>query len=117
MEKKYFVEVVASDRRQLQRLGDYDVDLFRQTAKASLQTTTLLKAASKTTELNAFEMGDRVDESRQLSIEGALSLEDIGRLVDDGYVVVVRENAAVRTAPARETIGAEEWLKEMGFEQ
>lgn len=117
MDKRYFVEVIASDRRKLQRLSEYGLDLFRQTAKALLFSRTLLKAGPSTTDLKACETSAQIDESRELSIEGELSLEDIGRLVDDGYVVVVREYVGARAGRAKETITAEEWLKEMGFDQ
>ena len=115
MNPKYFVTVIAVDRASLQRLRDYELDLFQQTAQAAVQRRTRLAATARTTDLALVEETEVTAEERQFSVDGLLSLEEIGRLVDDGYSVLVKENAAARQAAATETIGARDWYRQQGF--
>jgi hypothetical protein len=87
MEKRYFVTVMTTSRRSLRALQQFDVDLFQQTAKAP--------------------------DEKSFSIEGLLSLEEIARLVENGYQVLVEEPAAKRARAQVEIVEFEEWLKGM----
>jgi hypothetical protein len=72
---RFFVTVFARDRAALRQLADFDLDLFQATARA----------------------GDEGDEPR---IEGLLSLEEIGRLVEAGYRVAVEATESSRSRAA-----------------
>jgi hypothetical protein len=84
--RRYFVTVRAPSHRSLLALEEYSLDLFHPTA-------------AKT----------REDE---YTIEGLMTLDDVGRLVDDGYQVLVQDEMSKR-ARARQTIDFDEWLKGM----
>ena len=66
MKKRYFVVVHAAGRAELRALARYDLDLFRQTAKE--------------------------DEKGACTIEGLMSMDDVGRLVQMGYQVTVKKD-------------------------
>jgi hypothetical protein len=87
MEKRYFVTIIARDRESFLVLHDYDLDLVHGSARAR----------------------DR----EQPSIEGLLTLKEVARLVEDGYRVVVEEESS-RRARARQIVGFDRWLEEMG---
>jgi hypothetical protein len=87
MQKQYFVTVMAGSKRMLRGLQQFDLDVFQQTAKSA---------------------GDKT-----FSIEGLLSLDDVARLVDSGYQVLVEEPAAKRARAQVEIIEFEQWLKGM----
>ena len=87
MERRFFVTIVASSRRALLYLGEYDMDLFRQTSKLT--------------------------EQQEFAIDGLLTLEEVGRLVEDGYTVTVREPAARKTLAQTQVVSFDEWLDGM----
>lgn len=82
MADRYFVTVHVSDERELRRLLDYDLDLF----------------ASR-----------RGEGAADRTVDGLINLEDVGRLVDDGYQVLVGE-PDTPTQP-RVVARADEWLE------
>lgn len=87
MDKRYFVTIIAQDRESFLRLHEYDLDLVHGSARAR----------------------DR----KQPTIEGLLTMEEVARLVDDGYRVVVEEESSKR-ARATQIVGFDRWLEEMG---
>ena len=117
MDRVYLATVITTDRRKLQALDGYGLDLFRRTAKAMAQRDVVLDAPPNVSDLAVLDETERVHESRHFIVEGALTLDDIARLVDDGYTVVVRQNCAATRSPAEQKIGAEQWLEQMGFDQ
>ena len=84
MYRRFFVTIVASSKRELLKLSEYDFDLFRQTSK--------------------------VTERQEFSIDGLLTLDQVGQLVEDGYSVTVRELAASKTPAQTEVSTFQEWL-------
>ncbi|MBA3766901.1 MAG: hypothetical protein H0W99_07915 [Acidobacteria bacterium] len=113
MTRKFFVTVIASDRSILQRLSKYDFDLFRQTAKLTDKREVTLRPIRGQAKTETYQETDNVREAREFVIEGLLSLEEIGRLVDDGYSVLVRENDKKGGRAHTEVIEFDEWLKGM----
>jgi|SRR4051794_36271560 hypothetical protein len=113
MARKFFVTVIARDRLMLLRLREYDFDLFRQTAKLTNTTEVTLRATREPSNLAAFEETDQVNEAREFVIDGLLSLEEIGRLVDVGYQVLVKENDKKGGRAQTEVVEFSEWLKGM----
>jgi hypothetical protein len=87
---RFFVTVFARDRAALRQLADFDLDLFQATARA----------------------GDEGEEPR---IEGLLSLEEIGRLVEAGYRVAVEATESSRSRAAEQVVQAQDFLKSMGM--
>jgi hypothetical protein len=82
MAGRFFVSIRASDEQQFRRLFDYDLDLF----------------------------ASRKDEGR-FDVDGLITLEDVNRLVEDGYQVLVAET----DTPKRDRPGVarpDEWLRE-----
>jgi hypothetical protein len=105
---RYFVTVYAPGREALLALSQHDLDLFKPTAREA--------------------------DPGELRIDGLLTLEEIGRLVDAGYRVLVQTHAAHKArgqiTPRRaegpdvpggaalagtQAVGFEEWLK--GFQE
>jgi hypothetical protein len=105
---RYFVTVYAPGREALLALSQQDLDLFKPTAREA--------------------------DPGELRIDGLLTLEEIGRLVDAGYRVLVQVHAARKArgqiTPRRaegadvpggvapggtQAVGFEEWLK--GFQE
>lgn len=117
MDRVYFATVIATDRQRLMALDGYGLDLFRQTARALSQRQVVLDAPPSTTDLAVLDETDQVDQTRHFTVEGALTLEDIGRLVDDGYEVLVRQNCAAPQTRSADTISAEQFLQQMGLDQ
>jgi hypothetical protein len=87
-ERRYFATVVARDRPLLRDLAGEDLDLFQATAKEA-------------------EVG-------RYTIEGLLTIEEVQRLVDSGYEVVVHEDASKRARAQAETTEFGQWLRDMG---
>ena len=85
--RRFFVTVVASSRRALISLREYDLDLFQPTSRAI--------------------------EQKEFAIDGLLSLEEVGRLVEDGYRVTVREESSKKARARLEVVDFEQWLKGM----
>ena len=109
---KYFVTVIAPDRAALLRLASYELDLLQQTAAVTERRTVRLAAAAAGAEAGAKEYVEAgpAQTAQDTSIEGLLTLEQIGRLVGDGYQVLVREGAAKR-ARAGQVMEFQDWLK------
>lgn len=87
VERRYFVTVKADSRRALRNLSEEDLDLFQATAKEADDGT--------------------------YSIEGLLTLEQVARLVEADYQVLVQEESSKRARAGRETIEFTQWLREM----
>ena len=86
MARRYFVTVLASDSRSLSELGGHGLDLFQATARRSAEGGS--------------------------AIEGLVTMEEVERLVDAGYQVLVEEESSKR-ARATETVEFDEWLRDM----
>jgi hypothetical protein len=106
MDQKFFVTVVAPDRAALGRLASYELDLLHQTSAVTQLRTT--RMGSRAAEASAPSKPS--EEVQQISIDGLLTMEQVARLVGDGYEVVVREPASKR-ARATQTMDLQEWLK------
>lgn len=87
MAQRFFVTVQAPTRRALLELAKYDLDLFQPTVK--------------------------VTQENRFTIEGLLTLDEVGRLVEDGYQVLVEEEASKRARARSETIEFQDWIKGM----
>jgi hypothetical protein len=81
---RFFVTVIAPNERALRALQAYDLDLFAPTSKLT--------------------------EAGEATIEGLLSLREIGGLVQRGYRVLVEDEAGKRSR-TDEVVGFDEWLK------
>jgi hypothetical protein len=84
MEDRYFCTIFAQSHENLIALNKYDVDVFQPTARRT-------------------ERGDFI-------IEGLLNLEEVARLVDSGYEVLVEEHASKRARAAKNSISAKAWI-------
>ena len=84
MDKKFFVTVIAESKRDLVNLREYDLDVFPQTS--------------------------RVEEQKQFMIDGLLTMEEVSRLVEGGYRVLVKEEASKRARARREVVDFQEWI-------
>jgi hypothetical protein len=113
--RRFFVRVFAADSEAFGRLPSYGLDLFRATAiaaGAALRARAELAAAAP-----AAGPADAADALEGLAeapyVDGLLSLEDIERLVVDGYRVLVNADADRRARAQTETIDFDAWLKGM----
>jgi len=84
MVTKYFVEIVASDKQQLINLQKFELDLFQPTVK--------------------------VTDKNELSIEGLITLEDIKKLIENGYKVLIKKEATTKTPAAEEITSFQNWV-------
>ena len=82
---KFFVKVITNSRQDLLKLQKHDFDLFQPTSKT---------------------------DGKEFTIEGLLTLEEIGRLVENGYRVLVEDHASKR-ARAHQTVEFAEFLTTM----
>ncbi len=87
MVHRFFVTVIAPSRRTLSKLQGYDFDLFQATSK--------------------------INERKEFTIEGLLTLENVGRLVEDGYQVLVEEESSKRERGQSDIVQFEDWIKGM----
>jgi len=87
-ERRYFTTVVARTSQLLRDLAEEGLDLFQATAKET--------------------------EDGRFTIEGLLTIEEVQRLVDEGYEVVVHEEASKRARAQTEKIDIGQWLEGMG---
>lgn len=85
MERRFFCLIFARDRKHLIGLNPLDVDVFQPTA--------------------------RITEKQEYVIEGLLTLDEVANLVDNGYRVLVEEDAAKRARAAEDTTSAEAWIQ------
>src|SRR5215207_4026955 len=83
MVTKYFVEVIASNKQQLINLQKFELDLFQPTAKS-------------------------IDD-KEFKIDGLISLDDINKLVENGYKVVIKNESMKKTPAVQETTSFQEW--------
>ena len=95
MDPRYFVRVFASDRQMLVWLGSLDLDIVSHTAA------------------HTTAMGAAVGAAEQVAVEALVTLDEVQKLVDAGYAVLVEENADRRARAAREVSTFDEWLKGM----
>jgi hypothetical protein len=91
MERRFFVTVIAPDERTLLALREFDVDLFQPTA--------------------------RLTPEKQAQIEGLLTLDEIGRLVEAGYRVLVEDAMQKRARAREERVEFHDWLRAMQQDQ
>jgi len=85
--KRFFVTVIAPTQAALLQLQRYDFDVFAPT--------------SRTTPAGEF------------IIDGLLGLEQAGRLVEDGYQVLVKHESSSKARAATEKVEFDQWLKDM----
>jgi hypothetical protein len=86
MERLFFCIIFAQDQKHLIALNRQGVDVFQPTA--------------------------RITDQKEYVIEGLLTLEDVVKLVDNGYRVLVEEDASKRARATEFITTAEEWIKE-----
>lgn len=85
MKKRYFVQIRAEDRKHLRDLAGYDLDVFSQTARQS---------------------------GEGLVIDGLLAMDDVARLVEDGYqVTVMRPADAVARGKKQQAVDVRAWME------
>jgi len=87
MGKRFFVAIVTQDKQKLRRLKHYDYDLFRESLKSS--------------------------NKKEFTIEGLLTLKQVERLVENGYKIIINEEASKRARGRLQAIGFKTWLKGM----
>jgi hypothetical protein len=87
MVHRFFVTIIATSSRTLLKLQKYDLDVFRATSK--------------------------INERKEFTIEGLLTLEQVGRLVEEGYRVLVEDESSKRERAKSGGIEFEEWKKGM----
>ena len=85
MADRFFATIHAPGEDELRGLQAFHLDVFQATAKG-------------------------VDEGG-VSIEGLLTLEDVGRLVQAGYRVVVEDPMEARVRSTDEQVALEDWRK------
>ena len=113
MERRFFVTVIAPDRRSLVQLRRYDFDLFRQTAQLTSTRSVTMRAAGAASDIASYQESDKVEESNEFVIDGLLNLAEVGQLVDDGYQVLVKQNSEQQSRGNAEVVEFSEWLKGM----
>lgn len=87
MNTRYFVTIFAPDSESALRLPDYGVDLVHGSAR-------------------------RIDDKGS-SVEALVTLDEVSRLVDGGYRVLVEEESSKRARATSQVVGLERWLREM----
>jgi hypothetical protein len=81
---KYFVEIIAPDQKMIIDLQKFELDLFQ----TSVKTNT---------------------EKKEFSIEGLITLDDVNKLTQSGYKVLVKKEAPKRTPAVDETSSFQNW--------
>lgn len=82
--RRFFVRITVRDSRQLPALMSMDLDLF----------------------------GERADEEGR-QIDGFVTLEDVEKLVDAGFILLIWDAPPESRREQPNTIGFEEWRREM----
>ena len=82
---RYFVEIIAQSKQALVGLQKLELDLFQPTSKA------------------------KVDENK-FTIEGLITLDDVGRLVEKGYKVLVKKQSTPESPATLETTSFRDWV-------
>jgi carboxypeptidase T len=85
MAKRFFVTVIAQSKIALSSLHRSGLDLFQSTAQ--------------------------INEQKEFVIEGLLTLDEVGKLVESGYKVLVKEESSKQARARTEAIGFEDWKK------
>src|SRR6476659_669164 len=85
MATKYFVKIIAPSKLALIGLQKFEFDLFQPTSKMK---------------------------DNEFTIEGLLTLEQVGILVENGYKVLVEEASSKRTRSTTETVGFDSWIQD-----
>ncbi|MGB9168987.1 MAG: M14 family zinc carboxypeptidase [Nitrososphaeraceae archaeon] len=83
MTTRFFVQIIAKNKQQLMDLQKFELDLFQSTGKSI--------------------------EDRKFSIDGLITLEDVNKLVQNGYRVMVKKESMKRTPALDEIMSFEEW--------
>jgi hypothetical protein len=110
MDDAYFVTVTAPNRQALLRLGSYELDLLHQTAAATHRRVVRLAPVKDKASRDKFVETGRAHTELELTMDGLLTLEQVARLVDDGYQVLVREPARNRSH-AGDLMEFQDWIK------
>jgi hypothetical protein len=84
---RYFVTIRCDSPEELARIRDLGLDLFGTTA---------------------------TPQEKGVTIDGLLSLGDVGRVVSEGAEVVVHEHVSARTRAHEQTSDVSEWLADIG---
>lgn len=79
MSTKYFVEIMASNKHQLINLQKFELDLFPPTVKKD-------------------------DNKNKFTIEGLITLDEVNKLVENGYKVFVKKEAIKKTPATEEVV-------------
>jgi hypothetical protein len=108
MDLKFFVTVIAPDATALRRLAAYELDLLHQTSAVTQLQTLRTTSAARSAEAAAAPQKP-AEVSQQFSIDGLLTMDQVARLVGDGYEVIVREPASKR-ARATQIMDFQAWL-------
>lgn len=89
--KKYFVEIIASNKQQLVQLQKFELDLFSPTVKSI---------------------------ENEFSIEGLVTLDQVSKLVENGFKVIMKKEAVTKTPATEESMPFGNWVEiaEKGFE-
>ena len=64
-------------------------------------------------DLDLFAHTSTITDRQEFAIDGLLTLEEIGRLVEEGYCVTVRKHAKQAARAQTEVTSFQEWLKAM----
>ena len=91
MTARFFVEIIAKSKQQLMDLQKFELDLFQSTAKSS--------------------------EDKKFSIDGLITLEDVNKLVQNGYRVLIKKESMKRTPAIDETMSFEQWSETVAKEK
>ncbi|HEY7081416.1 MAG TPA: M14 family metallopeptidase [Nitrososphaeraceae archaeon] len=84
MDTKFFVSIIAPTKLDLINLNKYEIDVFQSTAQ--------------------------INEQKKFSIDGLLTLEEVGRLVKDGYKVTVKDESSKHARARSEAVGFKQWM-------
>ncbi len=113
MERRYFVNVIAPDQAALQRLHQYGLDFFQASARVTERKEVVLARAQGAARTAPLQPTAKTREAREFVVDGLLSLDEVGRLVEDGYAVLVQERDVQRARARAQVIEFQEWLKGM----
>ena len=98
-DRRFFVRIEAADEQALSALRGYGLDVFRASAVRAAAAQRAARAARAA--------------PPPLSVDGLLTLEEVERLVLDGYRVTIESLASRRARGRIEVVEFEEWLKGM----
>jgi len=81
---KYFVEIIASNKQKLVDLQQLELDLFQPSAKTNT-------------------------DKKEYSIEGLVTLDEVNKLIQSRYKVLVKKSAPTRTPAIEEKSSFQNW--------